>query len=220
MSIQPNGGQISFPFGNVGIGGTFAPIAKLDARGGSGTGVYGESAATNTASQAGVYGKGTGSGGIGVVGEANVANAVGVLGVSSSQGGVGLYARNTGGGYGIYSENNVGQNRDMGGFVKAMIYVQQDGTILRCFNGLTNVSTGNCGFSVISNFNGKYLVNFNFQVDDRFISLTARNPDAFFVHVGATFQFPFGEPNKVKVQTFITHIETLGDDANFMIFIY
>ena len=46
------------------------------------------------------------------------------------------------------SGGNVSQNRDKGGLVKAMVYVNADGTILRCYNGITGASTGNCGFSI------------------------------------------------------------------------
>lgn len=208
---------------SIGVGGLSVSSIAVSGTSTSGTGVYGESAAVNTAAQAGVYGKGTGSGGVGVTGEANVANAVGVLGVSASAGGFGLYARNTGGGFGIYSENNVAQNRDKGGLVKAMIFVNQDGTIARCYNGITGASTGNCGFSVTkTTVPGDYLIDFGFQVTDRFCSVTPRG--SLGANVGATFLLGFsgGTPNQAIVDTFLTDVDyaTAHADANFMIIIY
>jgi hypothetical protein len=192
----------------------------------TGTGVYGESAAVSTVAQAGVYGKGTGSGGIGVIGEANVDNAVGVFGLSSSPSGFALYARNTGGGGGIYSENNVAQNRDKGGLVKAMLYVNADGTIARCFNSFLTgsaASTGNCGFAVSRDTQGRYDVTFNFKVDDRFVSVTPRAASANLsgsVNIGATF-FNIGS-DTIRVNTFATDVTYNSSSANnpFMLIIY
>src|SRR5262249_69320 len=69
-----------------------------------------------------------------------------------------------------------GQARDKGGLVKAMLYVDPflpaDQYIVRCYNGITNSSTGNCGFSVTRNDVGRYTINFGFTVSDRFASLT------------------------------------------------
>jgi len=35
-----------------------------------------------------------------------------------------------------------------GGFVKAMLFVEADGTISRCYNGVAGSSANGCGFSV------------------------------------------------------------------------
>ncbi|MCM3870545.1 MAG: hypothetical protein ND895_07630 [Pyrinomonadaceae bacterium] len=133
----------------------------------SNSGVYGETAVASVAA-AGVFGRGTGSGSIGVIGEANVNNATGVFGVSTSPTGFGMYARNNFGGRAIYAEGNAGQNLTSNGFVKAMVYVNADGTIARCYNGVSNVSTGNCGFTVVRSNSSRFTVDFGFQVSDRF----------------------------------------------------
>jgi len=210
---------------SIGVGGISISSIAVSGTSTSGTGVYGESSAVNTAAQAGVYGKGLGSGGVGVTGEANVANAVGVLGVTSSASGFALYARNTSSGFGLYSENNVAQNRDKSGFVKAMVFVNQDGTIARCYNGITGASTGNCGFSITkSNFlAGDYVIDFGFKVDDRFLSVTPRG--SLGANVGATFFLGANggvTVNQAVVDTFLTDVDysSAHADANFMIIIY
>jgi hypothetical protein len=101
-----------------------------------------------SASAAGVFGKGTGSSSIGVIGESNTGSAVGVLGVSSSPTGFGLYGRGLSGARALYAEGNVGQNLDSGGVAKAMIEVDAGGSILRCYNGINNTSSGGCGITV------------------------------------------------------------------------
>jgi hypothetical protein len=108
------------------------------------------------------------------------------------------------------------------GFVKAMLYVQQNGTILRCYNGVTNVSTGTCGFTINhASGNGVYHVLTDFPVNNRFLSVTARNPLVVSTFVSASFQFVDANPNALDVITFITNAGTTGgDEANFMLIIY
>lgn len=74
----------------------------------------------------------------------------------------------------INDSGNLTQARDKGGLVKAMLYVSSAGSINRCYNGLTGSSSGDCSFTVSKLAEGVYRVNFGFQVDDRFLSLTAR----------------------------------------------
>ncbi len=141
----------------------------------SGSGVYGESPVSSLTA-AGVYGKGTGSGSIGVIGESNIANAVGVFGVSTSPGGVGVYARNFSGGRAIFAEGNVAQSLSSNGLIKAMISVDSGGSINSCYNGITNSSSGNCGFIITRPLGdvGIYRINFSFPITGRFISVTAQ----------------------------------------------
>jgi len=149
--------------------------------------------------------------------------AVGVFGVSANAAGVGVYARNLSGGQALFVDGSAGQARGQGGLVKAMIYVQQDGTILRCYNGITNSSTGSCGFTISKHLGGpgEYDINFGFQVDDRFISVTARDPDILNTHVNASFRYLGFSNQEVQVDTVITNANNdFGDDANFMIIVY
>jgi len=60
----------------------------------------------------------------------------------------------------------------------ALLVVNGDGTILRCFNGLTGSSTVPCGFNAGRRPNvdsGVYDVNFGFDVSSRFISATVQS---------------------------------------------
>ena len=124
---------------------------------------------------------------------------------------------------------NAVQDRDKGGMVKAMLYV--DGTllnptILRCYNGSTGASTGNCGFTVNRNFDGIYVVNVGFQVSDRFISVAAKpSPPAILgglpENIGANFGFDLRDNTLVYVYTFFTVGNSLSKaDATFMLIVY
>jgi hypothetical protein len=114
------------------------------------------------------------------------------------------------------------QSATSSGLVKAMLYVQQDGTILRCYNGITNNSTATCGFTVGHTMStGFYDVIFNFRVDDRFFALSARNPAVLATFVGANFSLDPGNPNTMYVKTFITNAGAdFGNEANFMLIVY
>jgi hypothetical protein len=181
------------PSGNVAIGTTTATRAKLfvvdttvgTAVGGStvttGSGVYGE----NTSGTGGGYGVyGTNATGWGVYGISNGFLYAGVAAFHSGTPGYALYGKATGpGSVGLHAESdegfaiaaygNVYQQRDKGGFVKAMIKVNENATIERCYNGLTGSASNGCGFTVVLDSLGSYLVDFGFDVTDRFISVTS-----------------------------------------------
>ncbi|NOT61561.1 MAG: hypothetical protein HOP19_15195 [Acidobacteria bacterium] len=198
----------------------------------SSSGVYGQSAAASVTA-AGVYGKGTGSGSIGVIGESNLGSGVGVLGVSTSPTGFGMYARNNFGGRAIFAEGDVAQSRASNGLVKAMLYVNPflpaDRYIVRCYNGVTGASTGNCGFTVTRSFSypGHYTVTFGFQVDDRFVSVTPHESNNNVSNYGASFRFE-SSGNALYVNIWRSDLsinEIIGDnyrfnDASFMVIIY
>jgi hypothetical protein len=177
-------------------------------------GVYGESDSLE-----GIYG--ISASGAGVAGRST--SNIGVYGESSSTGGIGIYARNLSGGRAFLAEGNVAQTLSSNGLVKAMLYVQQDSVILRCYNGVTNVSTGNCGFSIARVITGNHLVyrvNFGFQVNDRFVSVTPRG--SFPINISASFFFVDITPNAVDVDIFVpdvTYIDS-STNANFMIVVY
>ncbi|HZS04411.1 MAG TPA: hypothetical protein VFD58_06210 [Blastocatellia bacterium] len=213
--------------GNVGIGTSNPYAAKLHVDGGSssgvyggslsGSGVYGESAAVNTLVAAGVYGRGTGSGGIGVIGESNLDNAVGVFGVSTSPGGVGVYARNLSGGRAIVAEGNVTQDLGSGGLVKALLKVNADGSIARCYNAITGSAGGACGFSVFHqpNFQYAYDINFGFKVDDRFVSVTT---DVNSFGTSGSVIYGYGNENTIRVLT--ARGDTFTSGISFTIIVY
>jgi hypothetical protein len=147
----------------------------------TGWGVYG-------ASDSGIGVQGAGNSGYGVQGTSqtldgvngvtNAANVSGVAGINNTSG-TGVYGLSNGG-YGFKTPNHVSQDRGMSGWVKAMVYVDpftQNGTaITRCFNSQTggpSASTPPCGFSVTHRGQGNDVVDFGFQVNDRFISASS-----------------------------------------------
>jgi len=167
-------------------------------------GVYGESDSLE-----GIYG--ISDTGAGVAGRSR-ANT-GVYGEGTSLVGVGVYARNLFGGRAFFAEGNAAQSLSSNGLVKAMMFVEADGTIIRCYNGVTNSSTGNCGFS-ISKAASSYLINFGFQVNNRFAVVTAGLSGSAF----ANSMLRYFSQNEILVYTFVEG-NTTGD-ANFTIIVY
>jgi hypothetical protein len=158
MGIQPNGGPITIPTGNVGIGITGNPSAKLQ---------------VNAPDTAGIL---SSSAGNAVIGYSSTPGYAAVFGQNTTGTGYGIYGKGTTG-YAMYAEGNAGQSLDKGGFVKAMIVVNADGTIRRCYNGQTGSTVVPCGFTVDSPVTGRYIVDFGFRVYDRFWSLSSMSTD-------------------------------------------
>jgi hypothetical protein len=158
--------------------------------GGSAAGVSG----VNSASGYGVIGQATGASGQGVWGESfatswsNGAGPDGIHGITHNNQGVGVSGTNTAQdgygvwgsdpqGYGFVTDSHVSQARTMGGWAKAMAYVDFTGKIYRCFNSQlagSAASTVPCGITVTTSIlsgTGAYIdyVDFGFEVDDRFV---------------------------------------------------
>jgi hypothetical protein len=121
---------------------------------------------------------------------------------------------------------NAVQDRDKGGLVKAMLYA--DGTfanprILRCYNGSTGSSTGDCGFTLTQTSRGSYEISFGFQVSDRFVSLTAKlgSLGVGFGTANMGANFGFDSNNTVLlVHTFYSVNSDSFQDAAFMLIVY
>jgi hypothetical protein len=124
----------------------------------------------------------------------------------------------------LHVAGNTVQDRDKGGMMKAMLYVSSLGTIVRCYNGVSGASTGNCGFAVVRTSDGFYEVDFGFQVSDRFVSLTARDEVllATFetLNYAASFRFPINSNNVLRVSTFFLGERRVNADASFMLLVY
>ena len=126
----------------------------------------------------------------------------------------------------LHVAGNTVQDRSGGGMIKAMLSVRADGTIERCYNGVTGTSTLNCGFSVAASQNGNYAVNLGFQVTDRFLSVTARgiNGSVNFppTPMSADFRFstlPNSNANEVFIDTFRPDTGATQNSA-FMLIVY
>ena len=137
----------------------------------TGPGVFGSSSSG--------YGvQGVGSTADGVNGITNAANVSGVAGINNTSG-AGVYGLSNGG-FGFVTPNNVSQDRSAGGWVKAMVFVDpftQNGTaITRCYNSQASgatVSTPPCGFGITHRSQGTDIVDFGYQINDRFISVSS-----------------------------------------------
>jgi len=203
MTVQPAGGAISFPVGNVGIGIT-NPTAKLEL---SGTGFGAGQRITDQAS------------GNSLVLQSGVQNNMKVTGYNYNTGqAVPLYLSVDG------AFTNVGGNltqvRSSGGAVKAMVYVNGDGAMLRCYNGITGASIGSCGFNVIRETSGNYTVDFNFQVTDRFLNVSVQNYNNLGINpdAGVSFTFSGNFNDLIVVNTY--QVGSGPSDRPFMIIVY
>jgi hypothetical protein len=169
MTIQPNGGTIAFPLGNVAIG-TSTPAHRLSI----GDGSFWTSNAWRGAL------------------ELTNASALGwrpntsgqSFGIGQTNGGLYFFRTISAPGstltpaiYDLQITDNgdLAQPVERNGAVKAMLFVASDGSILRCYNGVTGTSNGNCGFNVSITTAGRYSINFGFQVDNRFASVAVNS---------------------------------------------
>ncbi len=127
----------------------------------------------------------------------------------------------------LHIAGNTVQDRDKGGMVKAMLYVdgiQLNPTILRCYNGVTGASSGNCGFSLSRTSEGIYDVGFGFQISDRFVTVTAQLGPRLFIggspiNFGANFSFSNQTNTVLTVITFPTSNSESRADGRFMILV-
>lgn len=102
------------------------------------------------------------------------------------------------------------------GVPKAMLYVLANGTISRCWNGVTGSGSGNCGFSVFNSSTGLYDVNVGFTVNNRFLSVTSSgNPT---VPISCRIQ---GFTNATTILVRALNTSTNGDvPSDFYLIVY
>ncbi len=165
-------------FGRAGNGTLFGGIAGVWGDADQHVGVFGSSnnfpgVAGQSQNSYGVQGVGT----IGVTGTSNNQFGYGVAGFNNTIGGIGVYGHTTGGGPAFYTDGNVQQTRTMGGWIKAMAYVDPfapGGTaVTRCFNSQSGSSTAPCNIGVTHLAQGVDRLDFVFQVNDRFLSVVS-----------------------------------------------
>lgn len=161
------------PAGNLGIG-TTNPQAGLELRGaGIQERVTDATSGNSLVLQAGTgintkitgYNYGTGTA---VPLYISVDGANTILNPAGGNVGIGALAPNAK----LSVSGNITQNSPSFGIPKAIVFVQANGTIARCYNGVTGSTTGGCGFSVTGS-SGTYTVNFGFDVSARFYSMTS-----------------------------------------------
>jgi hypothetical protein len=121
----------------------------------------------------------------------------------------------------VSTDSNVTQSREKGGWVKAMAYVDPFASggiaITRCYNSQQTgaaVSTPPCGISIVFHDQGDNILDFGFEVDDRFISATSYQN---FVVVAAG-PYPFNS-NQIEVGTIYVG-NASPTDSQFYIFVF
>jgi len=107
--------------------------------------------------------------------------------------------------------------QDVGGFglPKAMVKVNGDGTLLRCYNGLTGVS-GTCGFTAsrYGSGSGWYVVDFGFDIQNRFYSLAVQSD------FGEIINYALDPAKPTKLYVTIVEQEGPTTDRPFMVIVY
>jgi len=192
------------------------PPSGAAVMGSGGTGVLGQSTVTNglgvdgeaQSGGTGVFGTVAGTTGVGVYGE-SFATSVdnfgvtpdGVHGTAHSSAGYGVSGNNVDpagigvfgqGGIAMYAAGNTGQSRTSSGWVKALVFSSglNSGRVATCFNSTltgANATTPPCGFTFTKAQTGDYIIDFGFEVDDRFFSVTPTYPDGVFVKACTDF---------------------------------
>ena len=173
--------------GNVGA----ATVTTSAATGGvsatmSGTGnsiaaVEGSATATGAAGFTfGVIGQSASDQGRGVFGLAPGATGVGVIGETTGSSGTGVVGKTLNGqGWAFGATGNAQQDRGSGGWVKAMVSVNGSSApykILHCYNSTLPGSTATtppCGINLTEVAYAQYDLDFGFEVDDRFFTVSA-----------------------------------------------
>jgi hypothetical protein len=161
-------------------------------------GVIGQSASD---AGRGVWGFSPGAKGVGVIGEATGANGIGMSGKALN-----------GTGWAYSATGNAQQDRTSGGWVKAMVYFSgmNSGRIVSCYNSTLSApaaTTPPCGFAFTKTGTGSYILDFGFEIDDRFFSLTQTN---WFATSGICTDWNGGcssppslTPNQMQIYTFL-----------------
>jgi hypothetical protein len=143
----------------------------------SGSTINGTGVSGNSTSGIGV--SGVSSGNNAVQGFAHSSGGSGVAGFNDAVDATGVYGSNQNG-YGFVTDSHVSQARAAGGWAKAMAFVDPangnaTNGIKWCFNSQiagSKASTSPCGMGYTRVVNGAYLIDFGFQVSDRFVLAT------------------------------------------------
>jgi hypothetical protein len=163
-------------------------LKVTDTNGGTGVYASGGNHSKNTAAVHGQSGAGNAVEGFstanpasGVYGQDNNANSYGVAGHSDN--GVAVVGDSSNG-WAMQALGNATQSRAKGGFVKAMALVSPGGAdpIKHCFNSQlppSQATSGDCGITYSSSGIGLYHLDFGFQVNDRFASVTSLSDRGF-----------------------------------------
>ena len=201
---------------------------------GSGFGIYATASTVDKDYGVGIRGESFGTqvsgfgGPDGVQGITHSSLGSGVAGINDAPGGYGVTGVSTNNGFGFNSPSNVTQARGMGGWVKAMIYVDPfvpgGIAITRCYNSQATgaaVYTPPCGISINHVAQGGNVVDFGFLVSDRFVNTTCHYQ---FCFTETLYQGPqslyITSGNQLQVDTRDISNSNTVMDAPFTVLIY
>jgi len=122
------------------------------------------------------------------------------------------------------SSGNAFQPTSAGGMVKALLNYN-GANIQNCFNSALSgaaATTPPCGFAVSNPSNGYYIIDFGFQVSDRFLSLTptSSGPCENNVCPGPTWWVTAGAPSKTQASVVFADISNNFVDSSFHMVVY
>src|SRR5262249_132417 len=150
-------------------------------------------------------------------------------GANDAINGIGVFGHGPSGGFGFKTDGHVQQDRDKGGWVKAMAYIDPFApggiAVKQCFNALTTLTPFPAsGIHITHNGQGVNTIDFGFEVDDRFVLATTNNVGsvAFGIlttSVGTTTPCNCGFTSSPNQLTFITRGEDFAD-IGFWVFIF
>lgn len=158
---------------------------------GTGHGVHGTSVGQNGVrgdGSTGVLGIGTTTG----VSGSGSGNATGVYGEASS--GAAVWGRNYYGGIAMKAEGSAVQSAHQGGWAKALLRMQGDGTFVSAYNGVTGASGYSAGFTITSQGGGYYVIDFGSGIDTQY---------RYFSLSGSSTIILTSFPATTKVQIFV-----------------
>jgi hypothetical protein len=97
---------------------------------------------------------------------------------------------------------NARQSVNANGLIKAMLVIRSGPlAVVRCYNGITDSSTGTCGFIISNPLEGVFRINFGFPVSNRFVAVTAEYAATVSTNnSGANYRF--FDDTSVEVFTF------------------
>ena len=144
----------------------------------------------------------TGAGVIGTSGtgpglSGNTTHGTGVYGYGYASDAVGVTGEGNNGAPAMKAKGNAVQDSDFGGWAKAMLNVNQYGSISECYNGVTGVAyrglgdpnntSLDCGFTISKDsLPGYYRIRFDFPIGNRFFAVTPQYAGFDNFYVSAT----------------------------------
>ena len=114
-------------------------------------------------------------------------------------------------------QGNSTQDLGSNGLPKAMIYLNGDGTIIRCYNGVNGSTSGGCGFTSFGT-SGVYIVDFGFDISNRFYSVAANASGIAAAFVNFTQAFAGTSLSKLRIE--VTNKDGVASDRPVMIIVY